>query len=132
MQYSFLLATLASTSYAATVRRQSDNTQPSGSNPVVVSNVEYLGEQIGSNSCTHRDLGFTGELGGQWYGVYGDTLFCAEGVTDPSQDDDGFHGMVRDAVARLTDDPLTIEWTSLDEGGHPTQVQHIFLFPICS
>ena len=44
------------------------------------------------------------------------------GVADSSQDDDGFHGMIRDAVAWLIDDLVTIEQTSLDEASYPTQV----------
>jgi hypothetical protein len=38
--------------------------------------------------------------------VYGDTLWCEGGITDPEKDTDGFHGMVRNAVSLMTNDPL--------------------------
>lgn len=101
-----------------------DNTQPSGTNPVKVSQVDFLGTQL-DNSCTHKDLGFTGLLGGDWYAIYGDNLWCGTGVTDPDQDTSGFHGMVRDSVARCTDDPLKVEFTQLNSDSpvaHPNQV----------
>lgn len=104
-----------------------DNTQPSGNNPAVVSQVVYLGEQL-DNSCTHKDLGLTGMLGGDWYAIYGDTLYCAGGVTDPNSDSSGFHGMVRDTVARCTNDPLKVEFTQLNSDtpvAHPTQASGI-------
>lgn len=120
-------AALTSCVSSALVRRQSpiDNTQPVGSNPVSVNHVDYLGEQHSTNSCTHRDLGFTGPFAGTWYAVYGDTLYCEGGVSDPDKDPAGLHGMVRDALARLTDDPLNIEWTALNTEtpvAHPNQV----------
>ncbi|KAL4969930.1 uncharacterized protein BDV14DRAFT_195468 [Aspergillus stella-maris] len=109
---------------ALSVRRR-DNTQPSGTNPVTISQAEYLGEQTGSNSCTHRDLGFTGEFAGDWYALYGDTLYCESGVSSPDEDTStAFNGMVRDALARLGNDPLSIEWTALNGDEpvrHPTQ-----------
>ncbi|KAI1374360.1 hypothetical protein F4677DRAFT_461417 [Hypoxylon crocopeplum] len=52
--------------------------------------------------------GFTGELQGKWYAIYGDTLWCAPGVTDSNSDSEGFHGMVRDAISQMTDDPLVV------------------------
>ncbi|KAI5923497.1 hypothetical protein F4810DRAFT_710580 [Camillea tinctor] len=70
-----------------------DATQPVGTNPTTNFGTTYLGFQTSNNSCSHRDLGFTGELAGQWYAVYGDTAWCAEGVTDPFKDLPGFHGM---------------------------------------
>lgn len=45
---------------AALVAAQ-DNSQPFGINPVKVSQVDFLGTQL-DNSCTHKDLGFTGLL----------------------------------------------------------------------
>lgn len=85
-----------------------DPTQPVGTNPISKFETQYLGQQNPNNSCSHRDLGFTGEIQGKWYAVYGDTLWCASGVTDPSTDPDGFHGLVRDAVSLMTDDPLVV------------------------
>ncbi|UKZ57337.1 hypothetical protein TrVGV298_011190 [Trichoderma virens] len=85
-----------------------DNTQPAGENPIQGFSTEYLGEQKSSNTAIRRDLGFAGHIGGKWFGVYGDTLWCSPGVTDPERDPDpeGFHGMVRNSVAALTGDPL--------------------------
>lgn len=70
----------------------------------------FLGTQTASNSCSHRDLGFAGQLGGQWYAVYGDALWCDAGVTDPDQDPAGFHGMARNGISRLNaQNPLSVE-----------------------
>ncbi|KAK4170994.1 hypothetical protein QBC36DRAFT_295779 [Triangularia setosa] len=87
-----------------------DNTLPSGINPLTnnISNVTWLGYQIANNSCSHRDLGFAGQLGGKWYSIFGDTLWAAPGVTDMFLDPPGFHGMVRDSISLLTDDPLMV------------------------
>jgi hypothetical protein len=101
-----------------------DNTQPYGTNPVNISSVDFLGDQL-TNSCTHRDLGFVGQVAGDWYAVFGDNLWCDTGVTDPDQDPSGFHGMVRDAVALTTDDPLMVQYTQLNSDtpvAHPNQV----------
>ncbi|OTB10067.1 hypothetical protein K445DRAFT_78519 [Daldinia sp. EC12] len=68
---------------------------------------------------------FTGELQGKWYAVYGDTLWCASGVTDPASDSDGFHGMVRDAVSLMTDDPLVVVDMHLNDD---TPVRHQLQF----
>ncbi|KAL1845035.1 hypothetical protein VTK73DRAFT_1300 [Phialemonium thermophilum] len=76
--------------------------------PISVAHVERLGLQTSVNSCSHRDLGFTGSIRGQWYSVFGDTLWCQPGVTDPEADTPGFHGMVRNSIARLTPDPLKV------------------------
>ncbi|QKX59715.1 uncharacterized protein TRUGW13939_06855 [Talaromyces rugulosus] len=100
-----------------------NNTQPVGSNPVIIANVDYLGEQR-TNSCTHRDLGFLGQLTGRWYAVYGDTLWCKASVTEPSQDPEGFHGMVRDSIAECSDSALRVKFTQLNEDSpvaHPKQ-----------
>ncbi|KAL3468077.1 hypothetical protein BJX64DRAFT_282961 [Aspergillus heterothallicus] len=109
---------------SAIALHQRDNTQPVGENPVAISQAEYLGGHHSSNSCTHRNLGFAGPFAGSWYAVYGDTLWCEGGVSDPNANSDGFHGMVRDAIARLTGDPLTIKWTALNGDSpiaHPMQ-----------
>ncbi|EHK26883.1 uncharacterized protein TRIVIDRAFT_33778 [Trichoderma virens Gv29-8] len=103
-----------------------DNTQPAGENPIQGFSTEYLGEQKSSNTAIRRDLGFAGHIGGKWFGVYGDTLWCSPGVTDPERDPDpeGFHGMVRNSVAALTGDPLVVRDVHLngDEPvAHPTQ-----------
>lgn len=105
MHPSTLITALAMT---ASARRQVDNTQPAGTNPIENFSVEFLGEQVADNSASHRDLGFTGQLQGKWYAVYGDTLWCAPGVTHPAEDAEGFHGMVRDSLSALTDDPLIV------------------------
>ncbi|KAI1403956.1 hypothetical protein F4819DRAFT_186187 [Hypoxylon fuscum] len=96
-------------------QRQLDNTQPVGTNPISKFETQYLGQQNANNSCSHRDLGFTGELQGKWYGVYGDTLWCSSGVTDPNDDPDGFHGLVRDSVSLMTGDPLVVEDLHLND-----------------
>ncbi|KAM5349678.1 hypothetical protein ACJ41O_006183 [Fusarium nematophilum] len=92
-----------------------DNTQPEGENPIGEMTVEFLGHQVADNSASHRDLGFTGQLQGKWYAVYGDTLWCDEGVTHPGQDTEGFHGMVRNSLSALTDDPLVVQDLHLNE-----------------
>ena len=92
-----------------------DNTQPEGENLIGDFSVEFLGEQSSDNSCSRRDLGFAGQLGGKWYAVYGDTLWAAPGVTDAADDKPGFHGMVRDAVSELTDDPLVVHDLHLND-----------------
>lgn len=92
----------------ASTRGAPDNTQPVGTNPVKIASAQRLGYQVANNSCSHRDLGFAGRLGAHWYAVYGDTLWCAQGVKDPESDQDSFHGMARDAVSLLTDDPLVV------------------------
>lgn len=92
-----------------------DNTQPEGENPIGDFTVELLGTQSSSNSASRRDLGFTGQLGGKWYAVYGDVLWCDAGVTHPSEDTEGFHGMVRNAVSALTDDPLVVDDLHLND-----------------
>lgn len=85
-----------------------DNTKTIGSNTIRIASVQKLGFQIATNSCSRRDLGFTGRVGGLWYAVFGDTLWCAPGVTDAADDLPGFHGMVRDSVSLLTADPLRV------------------------
>ncbi|KAL4799484.1 hypothetical protein BDV19DRAFT_385253 [Aspergillus venezuelensis] len=86
--HTILLTALLGLASASSIRRR-DITQPSGTNPVT--------------------------FAGSWYALYGDSLYCESGVSDPA-DDTGtaFNGMVRDAVARLGDDPLSIEWTALN------------------
>lgn len=101
-----------------------DNTQPAGVNVISHDHTfttEYLGLQLADNSASHRDLGFTGQLGGKWYAVYGDVLWCAPGVTDPAADPPGFHGMVRDAISLCTDDPLIVHDLQLDAKGRQQQ-----------
>ena len=119
--FSFTVLLAAAAAAGFTVAQ--DNTQPSGTNPVKVSKVDQLGEQL-DNSCTHKDLGFTGQLGGDWFAIYGDNLWCASGVTDPNSDSSGFHGMVRDSIARCTSDPLKVDFTHLNSDtpvAHPNQ-----------
>ncbi|KAK4643712.1 hypothetical protein QC761_405800 [Podospora bellae-mahoneyi] len=105
-----------------------DNTLPSGTNPLAnnIENVTWLGYQIANNSCSHRDLGFAGKLGGKWYSIFGDTLWAAPGVTDMFLDPPGFHGMVRDSISLLTDDPLTVVDLHLnDDEPVPHQLQFV-------
>ena len=111
-------------SLAAAAAAQIDNTQPAGVNPIGDFTVDYLGDQYPDNTCVHRDLGFAGQLQGKWYAVYGDNLWCASGVTDPNQDPEGFHGLVRDSVSALGDDPLSVHDLSLNGDqpvAHPNQ-----------
>ncbi|KAK3047267.1 hypothetical protein LTS18_013186, partial [Coniosporium uncinatum] len=63
-----------STAYGSPLQKRADNTQPAGTNPIKISSVNYLGEQTSDNTCSHRDLGFTGKIGGKWYAIYGDDL----------------------------------------------------------
>ncbi|KAH6989058.1 hypothetical protein BKA56DRAFT_611343 [Ilyonectria sp. MPI-CAGE-AT-0026] len=81
---------------AGLARGQVDNTRASGNNP------------INENSRSHRKTGFTGHLQGKWHALYGDPLWWAAGVDDPTRDTDSFYGMVRDSVSALTDDPLVV------------------------
>ncbi|KAI0827819.1 hypothetical protein F5Y06DRAFT_308477 [Hypoxylon sp. FL0890] len=96
-------------------RRDGDPTQPVGTNPISKFSIMYLGQQTANNSCSHRDLGFTGELQGKWYAIFGDTLWCDQGVTDPSKDPEGFHGMVRDSLSLMTDNPLVVQDMHLND-----------------
>ncbi|KAK3988024.1 hypothetical protein QBC44DRAFT_371527 [Cladorrhinum sp. PSN332] len=87
---------------------QIDSTTLQGVNPISIRSVKWLGYQQANNSCSHRDLGFTGKLAGKWYAVYGDTLWAAPGVTSMFNDTPGFHGIVRDSISLMTDDPLAV------------------------
>ena len=104
----FVLALIgASTTFAMPLtKRAVDNTQPAGHNPVSLAfNAEYLGPQKSENSCVNRDLGFTGQIAGKWYAVWGDTSYCAPGVRDSTSPEamaGGFHGMVRDSISAMT------------------------------
>lgn len=102
-------------------RRMPDNTQPVGTNPIANPKVDYLGFQTADNSCSHRDLGFTGAIAGKYYAVWGDTLWCDAGVTDPAKDTSGFHGMVRDAVSATTNNPLLVHDLNLGSNGRQNQ-----------
>jgi hypothetical protein len=109
--FSKSLATLmlAGWTFAAPAPSPADNTQPAGDNSIGEFSVEFLGNQVADNSCSHRDLGFAGHIQDKWYAVYGDTLWCPPGVSDQDADTDGqFHGMVRDSVSALTDNPLVV------------------------
>ena len=104
--------------------RSVDNTQAVGTNPIVKFSTQFLGNQTASNSCSHRDLGFTGHIAGVWYATYGDTRWCAPGVTDPFEDQFGFFGMVRGSVSQMTDDPLKVHDLYLNNNSpvpHPQQ-----------
>jgi hypothetical protein len=97
-----------------------------GTNPITKFSTQFLGYQTANNSCSHRDLGFTGSIAGVWYAVYGDTLWCAPGVTDPFQDRSGFFGMVRGSVSQLTDNPLEVYDRNLDyDSPVPRQQQFV-------
>lgn len=105
---------------ADTGSQRVDNTQPEGENPIKHFRTEYLGIQR-SQCASHRDLGFTGQLGGKWYAVYGDVMWCAPGVDRHEDDEPGFHGMVRDAVSLCTDDPLRVVDQHVDAEGRQRQ-----------
>ena len=47
-------------------RRAVDNTLAVGVNPIGNFSVDHLGVQTSNNSCSHRDLGFTGSIAGTW------------------------------------------------------------------
>jgi hypothetical protein len=96
-------------------KRTIDNTQPAGTNPINVASTVFLGQQTAENSCSVRDLGFTGQISGVWYGVYGDTLYCSAGATDPSQSTGVFSGMVRDAVSMMTPNALKTHDLNLNQ-----------------
>jgi len=98
-----------------------DNTQPVGTNPILKFSTQFLGNQTADNSCSHRDLGFTGHIADVWYAIYGDTQWCAPGVTDPFQDQLGFFGMVRGSVSQLTSNPLKVYDLHLN---HDSPVPH--------
>lgn len=118
----------ASVSFANPVERQTfDNTSPVGTNPISISSTSPLGDLTADNSCSHRDLGFFGSIGGEWYAIYGDTLWCAEPVTDPTQDDtQTFHGMVRDSVSAATDSATKVHDLFLN-GDSPVPHQQQFV-----
>jgi hypothetical protein len=92
-----------------------DNTKPHGTNPITTFTVEFLGKQTADNSCSRRDLGFMGHIQGKWYAIFGDTLWCACGVTDPNDDPDGFHGMVRNSISAATDSALIVHDLHLND-----------------
>ncbi|GAB1315583.1 hypothetical protein MFIFM68171_05793 [Madurella fahalii] len=103
-----------------------DNTQPVGINPITISSVHHLGFQTAINSCSCRDLGFTGKLAGEWYAIFGDTLWCAAGVMDGPCNSTGFYGMVRDSISLLTEDPLKVVDLNLnDDRPVPHQKQFV-------
>ncbi|KAK4466810.1 hypothetical protein QBC42DRAFT_342690 [Cladorrhinum samala] len=87
------ITTATATTTQTTFTTLTDSTAPQDLNPISIRSVRWLGYQTANNSCSHRDLGFTGELQGKWYAVYGDTLWAAPGVTDMFNDTPGFHGM---------------------------------------
>ncbi|GKT52338.1 uncharacterized protein ColSpa_12519 [Colletotrichum spaethianum] len=120
-----LLATATARNIASahTLALRMDSTTAVGTNPIVNPKVEYLGLQKADNSCSHRDLGFTGAIAGKWYAVWGDVLWCDAGVKDPEKDTPGFHGMVRDAVSAVTSDPLLVH--DLNMGDNQRQKQFI-------
>ncbi len=105
----------------ATPLSRRDNTQPVGTNPIAKPQVTFLGFQTADNDCSHRDLGFTGAIAGKWYAVYGDTLYCKPGVTDPTKDDWQWHGMVRDSVSATTSNPLRVHDLNLNSNGRQNQ-----------
>lgn len=85
-----------------------DNTQPYGENHAFVTNLEFLGIQTSNNSCSRRDLGFTGKLGDHWYAIHGDAIWCAPNQTNAmaKTNDTMFRGMVRNTISMMTDDVL--------------------------
>ncbi|KAK1755510.1 hypothetical protein QBC47DRAFT_190394 [Echria macrotheca] len=97
-----------------------------GFNPIQIASVEKLGFQVAINSCSRRDLGFTGKIAGKWYAIYGDTLYCAPGITVAADNPPGFHGMVRNSVSLLTDDPLKVIDLNLNDD-YPVPHQRQFV-----
>jgi len=64
------------------------------------------------------------------YAVYGDTLWCAQGVTNPEDEPSGFHGMVRSSVSAATSNPLIIHDLNLNSDSPvPHQKQFIYYNP---
>jgi hypothetical protein len=125
MLLSLILSSVSLPTVFASPLTKRDNTQPVGTNPIKFK-TQYLGEQIADNSCSHRDLGFTGSIQGKWYAVYGDALWCAGGVSDPSNDTSGFHGMVRDTVSAVTKNPLKVHDLNLNKD-RPVPHQNQFI-----
>jgi hypothetical protein len=123
---SIFLASLSICSVVAGPVNKRDDTQPVGNNPITKFTVQILGNQTADNSCSHRDLGFTGSISGKWYALYGDTLWCNQGVTDPTKDPSGFHGLVRDAVSALTSNPLKVHDLNLNNDS-PVPHQNQFI-----
>ena len=119
------VALVGSVTAAPAKRDGPDNTQPAGTNPIGTGfSVQFLGNQVSDNSCTHRDLGFAGRIGTSWFAIYGDNLWCDAGVTNPDQDTSGFHGMVRDSASALGSDPLKVHDLNLNSDSpvaHPNQ-----------
>jgi hypothetical protein len=93
-----------------------------GINPIQTFTTTWLGYQNADNSCSLRDLGFTGKLGGRWYAVWGDVMYGAPGTMDAFAQPEGFHGMVRNAVSLLGDDPLVVHDLHLNDD-HPVRHQ---------
>jgi hypothetical protein len=117
MLYHFIAVILASSPSIAAVllpRVIPDNTAPAGSNPIVVSSAQFLGNLTADNSCSHRDLGFTGSIKGVWYNIWGDVIWCNSGVTNPNKDGKG-SGIVHDAISRATTDPLKVHDLNLNK-----------------
>jgi len=110
---------------AVFLNRNVDNTQPHGTNPIKKFTVEFLGNQTADNSCSQRDLGFMGHIQGKWYAIFGDTLWCACGVTNPKDNPEGFHGMVRNSVSAATDNALIVHDLNLN---NDTPVPHQLQF----
>jgi hypothetical protein len=111
---------------ASPLRKHTHNTQPAGTNPIQVASTAFLGKQTAENSCSVRDLGFTGQISGVWYGVYGETLFCSAGATDPSQSTGSFSGMVRDSISMMTPNILKTHDLNLDNDA-PVAHQNQFI-----
>ncbi|KAF2666812.1 hypothetical protein BT63DRAFT_404016 [Microthyrium microscopicum] len=106
-----------------------NNTLPSGTNPIKVSSAQFLGNLTADNSCSHRDLGFSGPINGVWYHIFGDTIWCDTGVTDPNLDPGygpdgvpgGFVPFVRDSISQSTSNPLKVHDLHLNDN---TPVPH--------
>jgi hypothetical protein len=99
-----------------------DNTLPAGANPIKNFTATWLGYQTADNSCSLRDLGFTGQLGGKWYSVWGDVNWGAPGTMNTFAQPPGFHGLVRNAISLLGDDPLIVHDLHLN-GDQPVRHQ---------
>jgi hypothetical protein len=90
-----------------------------------VASAQFLGNLTADNSCSHRDLGFTGSIKGVWYHIFGDTFWCDPGVSDPSKDPaKGLH-LVRDSLSQSTSNPLKVHDLNLNKD---TPVAHQYQF----
>lgn len=61
-----MFSLIATTALLFASSHAQDNTKPYGTNPIGGFSVEFLGNQTSDNSCSLRDLGFMGQIQGNW------------------------------------------------------------------